>query len=66
MGPHYDYEATLPPAPTVYRPVDWLIDYTPLDRPLYWWAEQWGVREYFQITQMLRIIDHEYGGTWND
>lgn len=66
MGQHYDYEATLPPAPTVYRPVDWLIDNTPLDRPLRWWAEQWGVREYFQVTQMLRFLDREYASTLND
>ena len=28
----------------VYRPVDWLIDHTPLDEPLYRWADLWGVR----------------------
>lgn len=27
-----------------YAPVDWLIDNTPLDEPLYRWADLWGVR----------------------
>jgi hypothetical protein len=26
-----------------YIPVEWLIDHTPLDEPLLWWAELWGV-----------------------
>ena len=31
----------------VYRPVDWLIDHTPMREPLWTWAELWGVRTVF-------------------
>jgi hypothetical protein len=29
---------------TLYAPVDWVIDYTPLSEPLLWWADFWNVR----------------------
>ena len=31
----------------VYKPLDWLIDETPLRDPLLWWADVWGVRGTF-------------------
>jgi hypothetical protein len=31
----------------LYRPVDWLIDNTPMQDVLYWWADVWGVRSPF-------------------
>lgn len=31
----------------IYKPVDWLIDNTPLRNPLFSWAEVLGVREEF-------------------
>ena len=27
---------------TMYRPVEWVMDRTPLARPLYWWGDVWG------------------------
>lgn len=30
--------------PVVYQPINWMIDQTPLDEPLYLWADCWGVR----------------------
>lgn len=29
---------------TIYRPVEWMIDNTPLAEPLFRWANCWGVR----------------------
>lgn len=37
-----------------YRPVDWLIDNTPLDEPLYRWADLWGVRGDFVWAAAFR------------
>ena len=37
-----------------YKPVDWLIDNTPVRRPLFVWAEVWGVRDAFEIGYLLR------------
>jgi hypothetical protein len=31
----------------VYRPVDWLIDNTPVRKPLLWWADVCGVGDEF-------------------
>lgn len=28
-----------------YKPVDWLIDNTPIRGPMFWWADIWGVRD---------------------
>ena len=30
----------------VHRPVEWLIDYTPLRKPLFVWADVWGIRNW--------------------
>ena len=38
---YYVYNKTEYP---LYRPVDWLIEETPLDTPLLIWADLWGVR----------------------
>jgi hypothetical protein len=37
-----------------YRPVDWLIDNTPLRRPLLWWAGVWGVEGHFELSAVFR------------
>lgn len=41
----------------VYRPVDWLIDNTPLNEPLYRWADLWGVRGDFIWAAAFRAFD---------
>ena len=42
---------------TVYRPVDWLIDNTPLRNPLFIWAGLFGVRRDFEIAGVRRMIE---------
>jgi hypothetical protein len=42
--------STLP----AYRPVDWLIDNTPLDRPLFAWARALGVGTEFEYSKAAR------------
>jgi hypothetical protein len=42
-----------------YVPVDWLIDYTPAERPLLWWSGLWGVREDFEFSVLNR--QHQRG-----
>lgn len=37
-----------------YKPVDWVIDNTPLRTPLFYWAEVWGVRKPFEYGYFLR------------
>lgn len=37
-----------------YRPLDWIIDNTPLRRPLLWWAGMWGVRDAFELSSLIR------------
>jgi hypothetical protein len=39
-----------------YKPVDWLIDNTPLQEPFFYWAGIWGVREEFESRHVARII----------
>ena len=39
---------------TIYKPVDWLIDETPLREPLLWWAGVWSVRGTFVEAMMWR------------
>lgn len=38
----------------LYRPVDWLIDHTPLQRPLFWWAGLFGVQDEFEGAAAFR------------
>src|SRR5690606_20969675 len=38
----------------LYRPVDWLIDNTPMQDVMYWWADVWGVRSPFTEAAMWR------------
>jgi hypothetical protein len=45
-----------------YRPVDWLIDNTPLDEPLYRWADLWGVRGDFVWSAAFRAFVREGAG----
>jgi hypothetical protein len=42
--------------PGPYSPVDWLIDHTPLQRPLFWWAGLFGVREDFEGAAEYRDV----------
>ncbi len=37
-----------------YRSVDWLIDNTPLRKPLFVWADFWGVGNYFELEHWDR------------
>ena len=37
-----------------YKPVDWLIDHTPAGRPLFLWADAWGVRHEFVWARLSR------------
>jgi hypothetical protein len=39
----------------IYRPVDWLIDHTPLRTPLLIWAEMWGMRYKMENAARFRI-----------
>lgn len=43
-------EGSLYPA---YKPVDWLIDNTPLREPLFLWAGLWSVRDEFEPQEIL-------------
>ena len=40
-----------------YQPVDWLIDNTPLKKPLIAWAHVWGVGDEFQSSADSRAFD---------
>ena len=37
-----------------YKPIDWLIDNTPLDKPLFVWAQLWGVAFEFEAASQTR------------
>jgi hypothetical protein len=37
-----------------YKPIDWLIDNTPLDAPLFAWARVWGVAFEFETGSLIR------------
>ena len=41
----------------LYAPVDWLIDHTPLERPLFWWAGVWGMRQQFVLSSAYRSVE---------
>jgi len=36
-----------------YKPVEWLIDETPLREPLFWWADVWGVGD--DVRRLARL-----------
>jgi hypothetical protein len=36
--------------------VNWLIDNTFLEKPLFFWAEMWGVRDDFMLDQTAREL----------
>lgn len=40
----------------IYGPVDWLIGHTPLHAPLLSWADLWGVREAFELSEIERFL----------
>lgn len=40
-----------------YKPVDWLIDRTPLRRPLFQWAGLFDVRSDMELAHSLRTFD---------
>lgn len=42
-------------SPAFYRPVDWLIDHTPLSGPMFVWADCWGVREDVETMHVARM-----------
>jgi hypothetical protein len=46
-----------------YAPVDWLIDSTPLRRPLLWWAGVWDAREWVEGDSATRKRKRE--GTYS-
>ena len=46
----------------VYKPVDWLIDNTPLDRPLFAWASRWGVGDQFRSSAGMREFGRQMRG----
>lgn len=37
--------------------VGWVIDNTPLRRPLLLWADLWGVRDHFDVEEINRMIE---------
>jgi hypothetical protein len=39
-----------------YRPVDWLIDNTPLRPLLFYWADLWGVGDDFRFNHEWRTL----------
>jgi hypothetical protein len=41
----------------LYGPVNWLIDNTPLRKPLFIWSGFWGVRGYFEKSCFARGSD---------
>lgn len=41
----------------LYRPIDWLIDNTPLDKPMFVWARLWGVEDEFHSAAFWRSLD---------
>lgn len=39
---------------TVYKPADWLIDYSPARRAIFRWADLWGVGDDFRLNHLRR------------
>jgi hypothetical protein len=54
VGPGFDGDE-LP----AYVPIDWLIDNTPLEKPLFAWAALWGVEDEFQELAWWRLFMKE-------
>jgi hypothetical protein len=46
---------------SAYKPVEWLIDLTPLKAPLTVWADLWNVRSKFEIDISGREFDRRIG-----
>ena len=40
-----------------YRPLDWLIDNTPLREPMFAWARVWGVETQFEWASFFREVE---------
>jgi hypothetical protein len=40
--------------PSIFRPVEWLTDRTPLQRLLFKWADQWGVADGVRYDSRVR------------
>lgn len=59
MGAHYnfddDYFAHSNHA--FYAPVEWLVDHTPLEKPITAWATVWNVNDKVQLDSLHRFID---------
>jgi hypothetical protein len=62
LNPYMMLTGPSPPWPSpgrqipAYAPVDWLIDYTPAQRPLLWWSGLWGVRDAFENSNFHREV----------
>ena len=42
---------------TAYAPVMWLLDETPLNKPLLAWAELWNVDRYMYLSSFIRFVE---------
>lgn len=64
FAPSYDDYLDRPLADSsrypAYKPADWLNDNTPLRRPLFFWAEMWGVRDAFENGNVIRTAIRYY------
>lgn len=45
---------------TPYEPVFFITDHTPLDTPLLWWADVWGVKQSMMMDRKFRDDDVVY------
>jgi hypothetical protein len=45
-----------------YAPVEWIIDKTPLDGPLFWWCDLFGVRHDAETAQVFREYEEMLRG----
>jgi hypothetical protein len=55
-GPSWAFGTVYPDGDELplYRPADWLIDRTPIQKPLFWWAGLFGMREEFEEASAFR------------
>ena len=44
---------------TAYKPVEWLIDETPLKKPLLWWCGLWQVGGRAEFEMVWREMEEE-------